>query len=132
MSLNTTVNRSIGGYLLKKTLRQQLSRYRLCREKLHFSGICRNKIDLQDCKSDGKVQQLVSSKDDRSKFRSKLLKGPNLKDFFKAENLRDQENIPEEEVVPYLQDATRLCDSCRIRLSLTELLQIWTETQSLF
>jgi tRNA-N(6)-(isopentenyl)adenosine-37 thiotransferase enzyme MiaB len=66
-----------------------------------------------------------------------LLKGPNLKDFFKAENLRDQENIPEEEVVPYLQDATRYGQKrkvyfdvygCQMNVNDTEI--IWAILQS--
>lgn len=34
-----------------------------------------------------------------------LLNGPNLKDFFKKEHLQYQENMPESEVVPYLQES---------------------------
>lgn len=40
----------------------------------------------------------------RYKFRNKLLNGPNLKDFFKDEHLKNQEDLPEEEIVPYLQN----------------------------
>lgn len=34
----------------------------------------------------------------------KLLSGPNLKDFFRKEHIRDQENITKSEVIPYLQE----------------------------
>ncbi|XP_017777292.1 PREDICTED: CDK5RAP1-like protein [Nicrophorus vespilloides] len=41
------------------------------------------------------------------KAKRNLLGGPNLKDFFKNENLAMQENIPEEEVIPYLKDVKK-------------------------
>ncbi|KAH1026275.1 CDK5RAP1-like protein [Dendroctonus ponderosae] len=37
-----------------------------------------------------------------AEFRNKLLNGPNLKDFFKDEHLKQQDHLPDEEVVPYL------------------------------
>ncbi|CAH1955497.1 unnamed protein product [Acanthoscelides obtectus] len=41
--------------------------------------------------------------DRKTKFKHKLLEGPNLKDFFKDEHLASQEHLPEEEVAPYLR-----------------------------
>lgn len=38
----------------------------------------------------------------RELIRNKLLNGPNLKDFFKTEHLKQQDHLPDNEVVPYL------------------------------
>ncbi|KAL1497437.1 hypothetical protein ABEB36_008411 [Hypothenemus hampei] len=37
-----------------------------------------------------------------SDFRNKLRNGPNLKDFFKSEHLKQQDHLPDDEVIPYL------------------------------
>nr|CAH7762965.1 unnamed protein product [Callosobruchus chinensis] len=41
--------------------------------------------------------------DRKSRFTNRLRDGPNLKDFFKDDHLANQENLPEEEVIPYLR-----------------------------
>lgn len=45
--------------------------------------------------------------DEKHKHKRKLLDGPNLRDFFKNEHLKNQENLPEKEVIPYLQGTNR-------------------------
>ncbi|XP_030758731.1 CDK5RAP1-like protein [Sitophilus oryzae] len=53
-----------------------------------------NTSKLQENNSDNDSPQL--------RFRKNLLNGPNLRDFFKAENLSQQDHLPDDEVIPYL------------------------------
>nr|CAI5853969.1 unnamed protein product [Callosobruchus analis] len=48
-----------------------------------------------------------SQLDRKSKFSHRLRNGPNLKDFFKDDHLANQEQLPEEEVIPYLRFTKR-------------------------
>ncbi|RZC42590.1 UPF0004, Radical SAM, and/or TRAM domain containing protein [Asbolus verrucosus] len=107
MSLNSFINSSVGINLVRQALREQVCRYRLGHKNLHFSTACQN-VELKTDQNGAKVEaESKLSETGIGKFRNRLLNGPNLKDFFKDENLKDQENLPEEQVVPYLQDTNR-------------------------
>lgn len=92
---------------VKKSFKQQLHHYRLCYKKYHFSASSLNKSAVDVTKNEEQQQQVASNDSSVAKFRGKLLNGPNLKDFFRNENLKYQEDLPEEQVVPYLQDINR-------------------------
>lgn len=49
-----------------------------------------------------------SNETPQERFKKYLLNGPNLRDFFKTEHIRYQDDLPEEEVVPYLQMANSI------------------------
>ncbi|XP_018563082.1 CDK5RAP1-like protein [Anoplophora glabripennis] len=100
MHINTTVLNTIP-LVFKGKFSKKIFNYRLGLRKLSCTRIYRNIAHISiENESEGKDTT-------RSKFRHKLLNGPNLKDFFKNEHLSDQENLPEEQVVPYLQDINR-------------------------
>ncbi|XP_044253498.1 CDK5RAP1-like protein [Tribolium madens] len=98
MSLNLFIRGPISA-CVRKTLKNQLHDYRLCHKNFQFSSCLCTKTEKQP--------QIEQNASPTAKFRGKLLNGPNLKDFFRAENLKDQENLVEEQVVPYLQDINR-------------------------
>lgn len=84
----------------RRKLNEDIYHYRLGLRKFSYSRIYRNTPTVS-------IENGSEVETTRSKFRNKLLNGPNLKDFFKNEHLSDQENLPEEQVVPYLQDINR-------------------------
>ncbi|CAH0563782.1 unnamed protein product [Brassicogethes aeneus] len=74
-------------------LRPKLRYDRISNKKIHTTTVFNNDKENND--------------HEFYKFQKRLLNGPNLKDFFKDENLRLQEGIPEEYVVPYLQNINK-------------------------
>lgn len=85
-------------------LSQQICRYRLGQRKLHVFNFNLNKIKVEVTKSLENSQETKLKNINIVQFKNKLLNGPNLKDFIKVEN---QENITEEEVIPYLHNYNR-------------------------
>lgn len=100
MSINSVVLNKIP-LIFKSKLKKKVCNYRLDLRKFSNTRIYKNTAQISIVnESEGKETAQL-------KFRHKLLKGPNLKDFFKNEHLTNQENLPEEQVVPYLQDINR-------------------------
>ena len=112
MSLNSLINSAVNANSVTKTLTQKVRQFRLGHHRnLHFATQCSNKPVLKDTNPSETTSEPNAKPPERDKFRNRLLNGPNLKDFFKNENLKNQENIPEEEVVPYLQNTNRSLSS---------------------
>lgn len=65
-----------------------------------FSAVKEDDVEISN--------NIIQSESSKSvKVARKLLDGPNLREFFKKENLKNQENIPEDEVIPYLQSTRK-------------------------
>lgn len=79
----------------KFNLQKNLPKIRLHR-KYFVTSVCRKNTD--------DPKQNASNESKYNYVHRKLLNGPNLKDFFRKEHIRNQENIPESEVIPYLQE----------------------------
>lgn len=99
MSANSLVFNTVR-LAVKGKLNKDVYHSRLGLRKFSYTRICRTNSNIS-------VENESDVESTRLKFRNKLLNGPNLKDFFKNEHLSDQENLPEEQVVPYLQDINR-------------------------
>ncbi|KAJ3646631.1 hypothetical protein Zmor_024210 [Zophobas morio] len=137
MSLNSLINSAVNANSVTKTLTQKVRQFRLGHHRnLHFATQCSNKPVLKDTNPSETTSEPNAKPPERDKFRNRLLNGPNLKDFFKNENLKNQENIPEEEVVPYLQNTNRYGQKrkvyfevygCQMNVSDTEI--IWSILQ---
>ncbi|KAJ8915029.1 hypothetical protein NQ315_016004 [Exocentrus adspersus] len=84
----------------RNKLHKEVHNYRLALRNFSCTRIRRNTPQTSTESDTAEEKPLL-------KFRNKLLNGPNLKHFFKDEHLRDQENLPEDEVIPYLQDINR-------------------------
>ncbi|EFA08272.1 CDK5RAP1-like protein [Tribolium castaneum] len=106
MSLNLFIRAPVSAGV-KKSLKHQLQDYRLCHKLLNFSSCFCTKTAPNNTQGEEKHEQIARNESPTPKFRRKLLNGPNLKDFFRDENLKNQENLQEEHVVPYLQDINR-------------------------
>lgn len=48
-------------------------------------------------------EDILKTQSRKVTFKHKLLLGPNLKEFFKDDHLSNQENLDEDQVIPYLQ-----------------------------
>ncbi|KAF2883337.1 hypothetical protein ILUMI_22839 [Ignelater luminosus] len=119
MSLSRITKRCISQQcIIKRLFSQSTSR---------FSAV---KDNIEDV--DNKIIQSKSSKP-VTVARKRLLDGPNLSEFFKNENLKLQENIPENEVIPYLQSTRKFGErrkvyfdvyGCQMNVNDTEI--IWS------
>lgn len=76
---------------------------------LKFQRILQNKLRIRFAVRNVHLSCIKCTDDNQhQRFQKKLLNGPNLRDFFKTEHIRYQDDLPEEEVVPYLQLSNRV------------------------
>ncbi|KAJ8967607.1 hypothetical protein NQ314_002725 [Rhamnusium bicolor] len=99
MNVNSLITNTVHSAFRSK-LKYELTNYRLCFRKLSCTQLRQSTAQISNENEPELEKNLV-------KFKNRLRDGPNLKDFFKNEHLKDQENLPEEEIVPYLQDINR-------------------------
>lgn len=76
---------------------------KVLRNKHTFDGLCARSFSTSINNVDKNDPPGTGAGSTARKSPRILLDGPNLRDFFKVENLRYQEGLPEEEVVPYLK-----------------------------
>lgn len=108
----------------------------LTRKKSSIRTLCTKNENVDD--STMNVNQ-TQKRQDRFQYvpRKVLLNGPNLKDFFQKEHLRNLENLPEKEIIPYLKQNRKYGENrkvyfdvygCQMNVNDTEI--IWSILKS--
>lgn len=107
MALNLFISCPKSSNVVKKVWQKTITSFRLGEKNIHICAQNRNSTLNNENGSTNTFPDQNPPMENLVKLKNRLLDGPNLKDFFKNEHLKDQENIPEEDVVPYLQDVNR-------------------------